>query len=319
MAICYELAGSMVLAPSDPAQGQQSSDSASATGSVDVPMVKVVTSDEFDKIPAIPEDGREALQVLSTAPSNFVDLHPDFIVGSFAVPDMEQASADASLFSFYLDRERLVFVDEGCTCADVLASIAKSQVLRDMTTPHCLYAFMKELIVNDFEHLDKNEDAMEAIEESIVVSKRDVNVRQIMGFRRLSMNLGAYYLQLAAMASLLTDNENKLMSRNEARAFSHVQYFADRFATRAETLKEYSLQLHELHQTRIDLMQNSIMQTFTIVTVLFAPLTLITSWYGMNLSVLPGLDWPYMFLLLIAASIICTSLLLVWFHKRRWI
>lgn len=59
-------------------------------------------------------------------------------------------------------------------------------------------------------------------------------------------------------------------------------------------LREYSLQLYELHQTQIDLKQNSTMQILTIVTVMFAPLTLVTGWFGMNLTVLPGLDWPYM-------------------------
>lgn len=317
MAICYELTECMTLVSEDAATAEPGGGNIGASETV--PLVKVVSSDDFDKIASVPDDGREALRVLSTAPSNFIDVHPDFIVGSFAVPDMNDASNDPCLFSFYLDRTRLVFVDDSSTCADILAGIAHSDIMSTMSTPHCLYMFMKVLIVDDYKYFDQNEDAMESIEESIVVNKRDVDVRRIMRYRRLAMSLGAYYLQIAAMADLLEDNENKLMTHSEAHAFAHIQYFADRFATRAETLKEYSLQLHELHQTSIDLAQNSIMQTFTIVTVLFAPLTLITGWFGMNLSVLPGLEWPYMFLLLIGAAAVCTTLLLLWFHKRRWL
>ena len=49
-----------------------------------------------------------------------------------------------------------------------------------------------------------------------------------------------------------------------------------------QTLKEYSMQLREMHQTQIDIRQNEIMKVLTIVTTLFMPLTLIAGWYGMN-------------------------------------
>lgn len=79
------------------------------------------------------------------------------------------------------------------------------------------------------------------------------------------------------------------------------------------------MQLHELHQTRISLRQNSVMQTFTIVTVLFAPLTLITGWFGMNLQVLPGVDWPLMSFTLIGLALVFTVVLLTFFHKKGWL
>lgn len=308
MTICYELAQDMALVTDERTERTTTA-----------PQVEVVTPDEYDAIGFVSPEGREALRSLTEAPSNFVDSYQDFIVGSFDVPDMEDASADPQLFSFYLDQSHLVFVDGGSTCADILAAIATSRAMRTMTTPHCLYVFMKRLLMDHFDRFDAKEDAMEDIEEAIVVGHDHSGVGAITGYRRLSMKLGAYYSQVAAMADLLADNENQIMSRAEAHDFQHIQFFADRLATRAEALKEYSLQLHELHQTSIDLAQNSIMQTFTIVTVLFAPLTLVTSWFGMNLVGIPGMDWPYTFLLLIVGAAICTALLLLWFHKRRWL
>lgn len=309
MAICYELAQNMALVP----------EGSTRTSKAAVPLVEVVAPDEHDAIEFISPEGREALRSLTEAPSNFVDSYQNFIVGSFDVPDMEDASVDPQLFSFYLDPTHLVFVDGGSTCADILAAIASCKAMRTMTTPHCLYVFMKRLLMDHFDRFDAKEDAMEDIEEAIMVGRDHHGVGAIMGYRRLSMKLGAYYSQVAAMADLLADNENQMMNRTEARDFEHIQFFADRLATRADALKEYSLQLHELHQTSIDLTQNSIMQTFTIVTVLFAPLTLITGWFGMNLVGVPGMDWPYTFLLLIVVAAICTTMLLLWFHKRRWL
>lgn len=61
------------------------------------------------------------------------------------------------------------------------------------------------------------------------------------------------------------------------------------------------------------------MQVFTIVTVLFAPLTLVTSWFGMNLHVLPGTEWGFMWVALIIAGLTSTGLLLWLFYRRKWL
>ena len=39
-----------------------------------------------------------------------------------------------------------------------------------------------------------------------------------------------------------------------------------------------------MYQAQIDIEQNNLMKFFTVVTSIFAPLTLITGWYGMNLK-----------------------------------
>lgn len=94
-----------------------------------------------------------------------------------------------------------------------------------------------------------------------------------MSYRRAAMRMGSYYQQIGVMADLIADNENKVMSREEARTFGHITTHANHLSDRADMLREYSLQLYELHQTQIDLKQNSTMQILTIVTVMFAPLT----------------------------------------------
>ena len=86
------------------------------------------------------------------------------------------------------------------------------------------------------------------------------------------------------MASGIAENENGLLSKEESRLFLVAERQAERLLKRSLTLKEYSLQLRELYQTQIDLQQNNTMQFFTVITTLFAPLTLLTSWFGMNFT-----------------------------------
>lgn len=283
------------------------------------PIIKVLTPDEFSDMPDISQEGRDGLAALAPSESNFVELYPDFIIGSFAVPDKADPTEDPDLLSFYLENDHLIFIDNGTVAEDLLAKVHASGMLVKPTTPHTLYAFMKTLITNDFVWINEMEDAMEELEDAMVERGEEVSSQTIMDYRRAATRMGSYYEQVAIMADIIADNENKVMSRREAESFNHVVTHANFLASRAEMLREYSLQLYELHQTQIDLKQNSTMQILTIVTVMFAPLTLVTGWFGMNLTVLPGLDWPYMAFTIIGLAILMIILMVVFFKKKRWL
>lgn len=283
------------------------------------PLVKVLTSHEFSELPNISREGRDGLAALEPAEANFVELYPSFIIGSFAVPDKTDPTGDPDRLSFYLEADHLIFIDDGNVAQELLQKVNASGMLTKPTTSHTLYAFMKALIADDFTWFSVMEDAMEALEEAMVAKNEDVSVQTIMSYRRAATRMGSYYQQIAVMADLIADNENKVMSREEARTFAHIVSHANHLANRAEMLREYSLQLYELHQTQIDMKQNSTMQILTIVTVMFAPLTLVTGWFGMNLTVLPGLDWPYMAFTIIGLAFIMIIAMVLFFRRKKWL
>lgn len=84
----------------------------------------------------------------------------------------------------------------------------------------------------------------------------------------------------------------------------------------AQLLREYCLQVRELFQTQVDLRQNKIMKTLTLVTTLCLPLSLVAAWYGMNFTGMPELSWKYGYPAVIAASILIVIACL-WIMKRK--
>ena len=283
------------------------------------PLVKVLTSHEFTELPNIAQEGRDGLAALEPSEANFVELYPSFIIGSFAVPDKADPTSDPDRLSFYLEADHLIFIDDGTITEELLQKVNASGMMTKPTTSHTLYAFMKALIADDFTWFSVMVYAMEALEDTLLSDSGEVSVQTIMSYRRAAMRMGSYYQQIAVMADLIADNENKVMPREEARAFAHIASHANHLADRAEMLREYSLQLYQLHQTQIDMKQNSTMQILTIVTVMFAPLTLVTGWFGMNLTVLPGLDWPYMAFTIIGLALIMIVVMVLFFKKKNWL
>ena len=160
---------------------------------------------------------------------------------------------------------------------------------------------------------------MEDVEEAIIDRGMSGANRQMLEFRRKLLRIDTYYQQLVDMASALAENENKLLTHEEGRLFRVFERQAERLLKRSLTLKEYSLQLRELYQTQIDLKQNDTMRFFTVITTLFAPLTLLTSWFGMNFANMPGLDWSGGYPAVIGVSLTIVAIELIVFKRKRWL
>lgn len=283
------------------------------------PVVEVITTQEFAKLGVASADTLSALRTLTEADSTYLDVFPDSLIGSVAMPDKRNLMGDTLKFAFYLDRLHLIFIDEGAVCARVLDDIERIGVLKEPTVAHCLFEFMKLLVKDDLAYLADVEDRMEDVEEQILDRRGDVANRKMLGFRRRLLRIDTFYQQLVDMTGTIGDNENKLLSNGEARLFRSLEKTVERLLKRSQTLKEYSLQLRELYQTQIDIQQNDTMQWFTVITTLFAPLTLITSWFGMNFSNMPGLDWPWGYPLMIVVCTLIVVVELAIFKRKKWL
>ncbi len=284
-----------------------------------VPVVEVLTSEEFVALSFGTKDTQESLRELATVENTYLDVYPDFLIGSFAVPDKQHVLCEPICFAFYLDKTHLVFLDEEGTCARLLDTIASQGYVKEPTVAHCLFEFMKLLVKNDLSFLADMEDRMEDVEEAIIDRGLEGANRRMLSYRRKLLRIDTYYQQLVDMASGIAENENKLLTHEETRLFLVFERQAERLLKRSLTLKEYSLQLRELYQTQIDIKQNDTMQFFTVITTLFAPLTLITSWFGMNFSNMPGLDWPWGYYVVIAVSLAIVVFELLVFKRKNWL
>ena len=83
--------------------------------------------------------------------------------------------------------------------------------------------------------------------------------------------------------------------------------------------EELVAQLREAYQSQLAIQQNDLMRVFTIVTVLFLPLTLITGWFGMNFVNMPELQSEWGYPVIIAASILLVAGLLWFFRHKKWL
>ena len=64
---------------------------------------------------------------------------------------------------------------------------------------------------------------------------------------------------------------------------------------------------------------NQIMQTLTIVTVIFVPITFMAGVYGMNFEFMPELSYPGAYFILLVSMVLVVSGILAFFFRRGWL
>lgn len=75
----------------------------------------------------------------------------------------------------------------------------------------------------------------------------------------------------------------------------------------------------DLYLSKSDYEANQGIKTLTALTAITLPVTIISTWYGMNFSHMPELHSPYGYLICLVVTLIFTALMWMWCKRKRWI
>lgn len=260
-------------------------------------------------------------RMLNAAPSAIhyckADVMGSFITGTFSVPSKEQ-TAEKTSFGFYMTDRVLTFIDDQSFTASTLEHMAQFYKSENGSVLHFLFAFMEYLIKDDVFFLQHFEETLTRLEEQILENKEDGFNHLLLKIRRKLARLGAYYEQLQDMAEDLQQGAFAFKDEKNSRLFGLFADRSGRLYSNVQMLKEYSMQLREMHQTQVDIRQNQIMKILTIVTTIFMPLTLIVGWYGMNFVNMPELASPYGYAIICILSLLIVIVEIWLFKVKHW-
>ena len=221
----------------------------------------------------------------------------------------------------YIDREDLFFF-----CRDEAAqqyvhgTVQELTAAAPMDNQQLLYLFFTRLFKGDMVYLEKLEGRINEGENLILEGRSHSDApRRIAAWRRELLRLKRYYEQLDAIFDEMCANDNGLLSPETLSRLEVLGRRTDRYLQKVCALQELVAQLREAYQSQLSIQQNDLMRVFTIVTVLFLPLTLITGWFGMNFANMPELQSAWGYPAIIAASVLLVAGLLWFFKHKKWL
>lgn len=246
------------------------------------------------------------------------EVNYDSLTGTFRVPDRSDIESNDYRFAFALDEKGIVFIDDSGKAERIIASIRRTKHWRNPSLERFLHDFMEYMVENDLMLMENYEDELSQIEDAIInYQQKDlVRVHEINGYIRKLM---VHYEQLIDMAQEFEENENGFFSDENLRYIRLLTNLIVRRRDYASSLRDYSMQVHDLYHAHLEMKQNRIMTILTVVTTIFMPLTLIVGWYGMNFRYMPELEWRYGYPVVIVVSIVIVISCLLFFKKKKWL
>ena len=257
-------------------------------------------------------DGDVNLSDISTSK---IESQQECLAGSLCIPKLLDILGSRYRIQFFINRQNIVLIDDSDFTLRLISQIRLKKARQGGTRERFLYNLLTLILSRDMGTLGEYEKRLMALDEMVTDGKLDDFDGKLSPMRRELLTLRSYYDELMDLGKALEEDENHLFSRKQVKYFGTVSDRADRLMSRTDSLLEYARQIRDAYQTQVDTRQNDIMRLLTVISTIFFPLTLITSWFGMNFVDMPGLQhgFPAVVVLCIAVLI---GTILIFKHKK---
>ena len=255
----------------------------------------------------------------NSALDSLAEENYDSITGTIHVPDRSDLSEEGAWFSFALDEKGVVFIDPGATAATMVRELAKRR-WRKPGLERFLYDFLQLLVRGDGKLLRGYELELDQMEDDVYSDAFDrERVSRVNEIRSDMRDLDGYYEHLQDMVAVFEENENGFFVDKDLRYFRLLDAQLEKLRDKTKMLSVQAQQVRDLYKMHLDIRQNNIMTVLTVVTAIFAPLTLIVGWYGMNFEHMPELAWPVSYPAVFVLCLLISAGLVAYFKRRKWL
>jgi magnesium transporter len=198
-------------------------------------------------------------------------------------------------------------------------------IIRQQGTDYLAYALIDAVIDGFFPVLEDYGERLEDLQDEVVAKPTKQTLNKIHKVKReLLLLRRAIWPQRDAINSLIRD-DCQLISppvRIYLRdCYDHTVQVIDM----VETYRELASNLMDIYLSSISNRMNEVMQTLTVISTIFIPLTFIVGIYGMNFDRdksplnMPELGWYYGYPAIVTLMIAIATGLLIYFWRKGWL
>ncbi|KMT23092.1 magnesium transporter CorA family protein [Clostridium cylindrosporum] len=180
-----------------------------------------------------------------------------------------------------------------------------------------LYYILDKIILTDYEIIIKLEKIADSLELNIMKNASKQFLNALIHLRHQIHTLRRSVAPLRYIGDDLITNENEIFEVETIRNFKNINSKIDKLMLSLESLVQYTALVRESFETEMANKTNELMKLFTIVAMIFSPLTLVTGIYGMNFKI-PEYKWEFGYLYVILLMIGLSVGLFFYFKKKNW-
>ncbi len=250
------------------------------------------------------------------------DVYDDYSIAIINVVSLKKIKNSYDIIALVIKKNRFYVVnikdDDNSTMEALEGAIRRYR--QNATLEKIIFGTLDVLLADGNHNLERYEQYIMDMEKELVSGKISANLnRKIYDMRRQLSVLKNYYQRLVDIGDGLLENTNEIFQEKDLRYIKIFKDKAGRLSNNTQTLGESLIHIREALDATINYSMNKIMKVFTVVSVIFLPLMLITGWYGMNFTTMPEITWRYGYLAVAVLCILVFIVSLLYFKKRKWL
>lgn len=213
----------------------------------------------------------------------------------------------------------------------VVADFSSSEIVRNsflkmlskysvvnISVSKLMSSFFDIIIAIDTEKLESLGYDITALEERVVSDKADDSFSlELLKIKKTLLSYLSFYKSLLSVFDTVLENENDVID-DDLNYLENLSSRIERSKADINALQDAVVHLQEAYSSYLDLKLNKSMKIFTVITSIFFPLTVITSWYGMNFKYMPELNFRYGYLIVIGFSVFIVPMLVLVGKRKQW-
>lgn len=236
----------------------------------------------------------------------------DWFYGFLSIPKKEgQADTEARFFFAFCGERLCVFVRKGSLSPYLSKLLEQKHMYRSVED--LFLTFLEKLMYEDFFLMNSLEEALDSLEEQVVDGEEKGLTQAILSKRKEIAALHSYYGQLSAIGDRMEEGEYFLEQAQLHAFLDKVR----RLQEKAQTLLEHCIHIRESLQAETGMRMNRTMQTLTVITTLFMPVTVVSAWYGMNFQHMPELGYPGAYFITVGITVLLTASAIVFCKLKK--
>ncbi|MDP2731308.1 MAG: magnesium transporter CorA family protein [Dehalococcoidales bacterium] len=259
-----------------------------------------------------------------------IDEYPDylFLVFHFPIFNAEARVTTPSQLSVFIGNDYLITLDKGEL--KPLVKLFKDCQLNEETrqeyfnqgSGYLLYRIIDRLIDYCLPILSKIGGNIEQAEDGIFSTARPKAVREISILRRDVISFRRIIWPMRAVIGSLEVKLRRFTRTDLSVYFGDIVDHVDRIWDGLDEYKEIIEGLNDTHDSLATNRLNDIIRVLTILATIGTVLTVVASFYGMNIPLPWGANpggGPFTWLILLLAMLGITAGMLFYFHRKNWL
>ena len=190
----------------------------------------------------------------------------------------------------------------------------KTELLNQM-----FFLFFDILISDFFETLEELEDRMQELSKAISLKATQEHFESIQNLREIAYAIRKVLRAFSYIGFQILCNENDVLRNDKMYLFRNLETRFRKLYDFAESVYGLSSELIRTYDSKTSQATGDIINKLTFVTIIFAPLSLITGIYGMNFIFMPELKHHYGYPITLIVMFVIAIVFYIFIKKKKWL